>query len=234
MKMFIRSLTAVVGLALSAATSHATLSLDFSSTVGSTIQFNGSADSFQFNTSTTPGYSGSQFYITSENGGAGDGTLAVGLFGVFNNGPFNYDNITSGGGLQSATVTGPLASLVLSDGLGNNLTGTVNWVEITTLGSAGGINGDLIINLTGLAYSGSNQDLKTLVAASEGALDLTFQFGSGMTLSQLSSGSGGYTTSFSGSMSVQTAVPEVSQVYAILFLMGILGAASALQRFAVK
>jgi len=229
MKMFIRSLTAVVGLALSTATSYATLSLDFSSTLGSSIQFNGSSSSFQFNTSSTGIYSGSQFWITS--GGTGS---AVGLFGVFNNGPFSYGNITSSGGQESATVTGPLASLVIADGLGNNLTGTINWVEITTLDSAGGINADLTINLTGLAYAGANQDLKTLVAGSDGALDLTFQFSPGMTLDQLSSGSGGNTTSFSGSLSVQTAVPEVSQVYAILFLMGILGVVSALRRFAVK
>jgi hypothetical protein len=232
MKMFIRSLTAVVGLALSTATSHATLSLDFSSTLGSSIQFNGSGSSFQFNTSTTGIYSGSQFYIGNESGNAATGS-ALGLFGVFNNGPFTYGNITSSGGQESATVTGPLASLVIADGLGNNLTGTINWVEITTLDSAGGINADLTINLTGLAYAGLNTDLKTLVAGSDGALDLTFQFSPGLTLSQLSSGPGGNTTSFSGSMSVQTAVPEVSQVYAILFLMGLLGVASALRRLAV-
>jgi len=233
MKMFIRSLTVVVGLALSIATSHATLSLDFSSTQGSSIQFNGSADSFQFNTGTTGFYVGSQFAIGNEGGNAATGS-AIGLGGVFNNGPFTYGNMTSSGGQESATVTGPLASMVIADGFGNNLTGTINWVEITTLDSAGGINADLTINLTGLAYSGANTDLKTLAAGSGGALDLTFQFSPGMTLDQLSSGSGGYTTSFSGSMSVQTAVPEVSQVYAILFLMGILGVASALQRFAVK
>jgi hypothetical protein len=229
MKMFIRSLTAVVGLAISTVTSQATLTLDFSSTVGSSIQFNGSSSSFQFNTSTSGLYSGSQFWITSGGTGSADG-----LFGVFNNGPFSYGNITSAAGQQSATVTGPLASMVIADGLGNNLTGTINWVEITTLDSVGGINADLTINLTDLAYAGLNQDLKTLVAGSDGALDLTFQFSPGMTLSQLSSGQGGYDTSFSGSMSVQTAVPEVSQVYAILFLMGILGVVSALRRLAVR
>jgi hypothetical protein len=118
--------------------------------------------------------------------------------------------------------------------LGNNLTGTIDWVEITTLDSVGGINADLTINLTGLAYSGANQDLKTLVAGSGGTLDLTFQFSPGMTLSQLSSGQGGYETSFSGSMSVQTAVPEVNQVYAALFLLGILSVAPAVRRLAVK
>jgi len=232
MKMFIRSLTAVVGLAFSTVTSHAALTLDFSSTLGSSIQFNGSASSFQFNTSSSGQFAGTQFYITSESG-ASTGS-ALGLSGVFNNGPFSYGNITSAAGQQSATVTGPLASLVVSDGLGNNLTGTINWVEITTLDSVGGINADLTINLTDLAYAGINQDLKTLVAGSGGALDLTFQFSPGMTLSQLSSGRGGYDTSFSGSMSVQTAVPEVNQVYAILFLLGILSVVPAVRRLAVK
>jgi len=221
----------VVGLGLSVATSQATLSLDFSSTLGSSIQFNGASSSFQFNSSTISPYSGSQFYVTSEAGGTG---AATGLLGVFNNGPFTYGAITSAAGEESATVTGPLAGLVIADGLGNNLTGNVNWVEISTFDFAGGINASLTINLTDLAYAGLNQDLKALVAGSNGALDLTFQFSPGKTLSDLTSGTGPYDTSFSGSLSVQTAVPEVNQVYAIFFLLLILSVTPWLRRLAVR
>jgi hypothetical protein len=218
-----------VGLALSVATSQATLSLDFSSTLGSSIQFNGASSSFQFNSSTISPFSGSQFYISS--GGSGS---AIGLQGVFNNGPFTYGAITSAAGEESATVTGPLAGMVIADGLGNNLTGNVNWVEISTFDFAGGVNASLTINLTDLAYAGLNQDLKALVAGSNGALDLTFQFSPGKTLSDLTSGTGPYDTSFSGSLSVQTAIPEVNQVYAIFFLLLILSVTPWLRRLAVK
>ena len=231
MKILKHLFATLVGLSLSAVTSQATLTLDFSSTLGSSIQFNGTSSSFQFNNSALNGpFFGSQFYVTSETGNGS----ATGLLGGFNNGPFSYGLITSAAGAESATVTGPLAGLVIGDGLGNNLTGTVNWVEISTFDYAGGINANLTINLTDLAYAGVNQDLKALVSGSGGALDLTFQFSPGMTLSQLTSGTGPYNTSFSGSLSVQTAVPEVNQVYAIFFLLVILGVTPWVRRFAVR
>ena len=77
MKMFIRSLTAVVGLAFSTVTSHAALTLDFSSTLGSSIQFNGSGSSFQFNTSSSGVFAGTQFYVTSESGSANTGSAVI-------------------------------------------------------------------------------------------------------------------------------------------------------------
>src|ERR1700690_4290029 len=90
---------AITGLAIFAVTSQAQLSLNFASTPGSTIQFNGSADSFQFNASTLvlpppigSYYVGTQWSIGSETGGTGS---AVGLFGAVNNGPFSYGNIVT-------------------------------------------------------------------------------------------------------------------------------------------
>src|SRR6266568_4721779 len=78
-------------LAMWAVNSQAQLSLNFASTPGSTIQFNGTASTFQFNTSTLSGYAGSQWSIGSETGGTGS---AVGLFGVVNNSPFGYGPIS--------------------------------------------------------------------------------------------------------------------------------------------
>ena len=85
---------ALAGSVLSAVTSHATpLTLNFSSTVGSTIQFNGTGSSFQFNSSLINGpFFGSQWLIGSENGGTGS---AVGLLGLVNNNPFHYGAITT-------------------------------------------------------------------------------------------------------------------------------------------
>jgi len=195
---------AVVGLALWAVPSYGQpLALDFSANTGATLQFNGASDSFQF-TAATNGY---QWHITTETGGSS----AIGLNGSFLNGPFSYGPITStGSGLtlvQQATVTSPLANLVINDGTGN-LTGIVNFIDIATFAtSGGGMNANLTVNLTGVTYSGSNPDLELLKAEQPGTVDLSFNFSPGETLTQLSTGTGPYRTSYSGSISV---VPEPS------------------------
>jgi len=210
-------------LAMSAVTSQAQLSLNFASTPGSTIQFNGTGSSFQFNASTMLGYAGSQWQIGSETGGTGS---AVGLFGVVNNSPFAYgpisQSVIGAFTIQDATVTGQLGALRIADGFGNFLTGNVNWVQVETINYAGGINASLNINVTSLAYSGINPDLLTVAANGPGAMDLTFQFSPGKMLSQLTSGTGVYTTSYSGSLSVPTSVPEPTSVTFFLLGMGAL------------
>jgi hypothetical protein len=224
----IKSFTmAMAGLALSAVTSHAQLTLNYASTIGSTIQFNGAASSFQFNPSTSSLYGGiffgSQWSIGSETGGTGS---AVGLLGVVNNGPFSLGPITfPSPGVEIAPVIGPLGALSINDGVGQFLTGTVNWIQVETDNSIGGINASLIVNVTGLAYAGINPDLLTLVAEGPGSMNVSFQFSPSKTLSQLTSGSGPYNTSFSGSVSV----PE--PMSAGVLLLG-LGALVCFQRFA--
>src|SRR5271170_7385028 len=111
-------------------TSQAQLTLNFSSSPGSSIQFNGAQNSLQFNPSTFTGfggiYLGTQWFVGNENGGTGS---AVGLFGAVGNGPFNYGPITISGNEQTASVLGPLGALQIHDGLGNDLTGMVNWIQ---------------------------------------------------------------------------------------------------------
>jgi len=203
-------------------TSHADLSLNFSSTVGSTIQFNGTNSSFQFNASTSTlfggSFLGSQWQIGSESGGAGSAVL---LLGLFNNGPFQYGAITTninGPDIdESATVTGPLAALLIQDATGN-LSADLDWGQIATHDNAGTINGSLTINVTGFVYTGSNPDLMTLAASGPGGLDLTFQFSPGMTLADLTTGAGPYQTSYSGSLSV----PEPRSISCFLLGLGVL------------
>ena len=198
---------AMAGLALSVVTSHAQLAINFASTPGATIQFNGAASSFQFNSSTLvlpppigAFYVGSQWSIGSEVGGTGS---ALGLLGVVNNSPFIYGPITTPSpGVQIANVTGPLGALAINDGVGNFLTGNVNWIQLDTYNFVGGINSTLTFNVTGLAYAGTNPDLATLVTDGPAAMSLTFQFSPGKMLNQLTTGSGPYDTSFSGSLSV--------------------------------
>jgi hypothetical protein len=221
---------AMAGLALSAVTSHAQLTLNYASTPGSTIQFNGAASSFQFNSSTLffgppigNYYVGSQWSIGSETGGTGS---ALGLLGVVNNGPFSYGPISfPSPGDETANVIGPLGGLSINDGVGQFLTGNVNWIQVETDNSIGGINASLIVNVTGLAYAGINPDLLTLVAEGPGSMNVSFQFSPSKMLTQLTSGNGTYNSSFSGSISV----PEPMSAGVLLLGLGVL---VCFQRFA--
>lgn len=197
---------AAISLALWGLPGYGQLNLNFSANAGTGLQFNGASDSFQFS-SDGAGY---QWHITSETGGGS----ALNLNGAFSNGPFHYGPITiTGSGLtmiQSAMVTGPLGGFIINDGSGHNLSGTVNFIDVETYatGSSGGMNAlNLTVNLTGVTYSGSNPDLLLFRAEQPGTLDLSFQFSPGQTLTQLSTGTGPYLTSYSGSIAV---VPEPS------------------------
>src|SRR5580700_7908652 len=205
-------ITAVAGLTLSAATSQAAISLDFGNANTEGIQFNGSASSFQFDPLVgsvgTP-----QFQITSEQGG----TAAQGLYGWINNGPWSIGAVTVNGALQTASVTGS-GSLAISDGSGHLMTGNVDWVTIQNATYAGGINAGLVVNINDLAYTVTNPDLLSLVHQMV-SMDVTFQFSPGMTLTQLTSGSGPYTSSFSGSMSGVSSVPEPTTIIAGALLL---------------
>jgi hypothetical protein len=196
---------AAMVLALWGMPGYGQLTLNFSANTGTGLQFNGASDSFQF-ISNGAGY---QWHITSETGGSS----AMNLNGSFGSGAFHYGPITiTGSGItmvQSAMVTGPLGGFTINDGTGN-LSGTVNFIDVETYasGSSGGMNAlNLIVNLTGVTYSGSNPDLQLLRAEQPGTLDLSFQFSPGQTLTQLSTGTGPYVTSYSGSLVV---VPEPS------------------------
>jgi hypothetical protein len=214
--------TAVLGLT-TALNVGAQSSINFSSTPGSTIQFNGSSSTFQFNPSTSPIFGGiflgSQWQIGSENGGTGS---AIGLLGVFNNSPFSYGPITTtivGSSVdESATVTGPAGALVINDGSGFNVTGNIDWVQLSTHNFGGAINSQVLINLTDLSYAGSNPDLMAFNGAS-GAIALTFQYAPGLSLADLSSNPGPYLTSYSGSITV---VPEPTSTACLLLGLGAL------------
>ena len=169
------------------------LVLDFSNLVGTDVSFSGGSFTF----TSTNGY---QFAITSVNGGVGD---SVGLKGyVSPGGPFTIGAITISGAIQTAPVTGS-GTLHITDALNNDLTGTIQWNDITTIGVGGILNLQGTINLTGITYPGSNNDLGTLAAAGSASDVVTFQFVPAQTLTQLKSTGG--STSYSGSIN---AIPE--------------------------
>jgi hypothetical protein len=211
MNLKISTLVVLSALSLSVQHSPASsviFSMNYASIPNSTIQFNGTASSFQFNAANT----GDEWTIGNTSSGTGS---AIGLLGAFSSGPFSYGAIATTsvpgfGTIEAATVLGPLGGLSINDGGGYFLTGTVNWVQLETINSIGGLNANLNVNVTGLNYLGSNPDLLTLLAGGSGAMNLTFQFSPGKTLTDLTTGSGPYQTTYSGSIST-TVVPEPSQ-----------------------
>lgn len=205
-----RIILTLAGSALIVVSSHAQLTLNFAANTGASVQFNGSASSFNFNN----GLNGFQWSVTDEVGGSS----AIGLNASVLNGPFFYGPITIAGSVQYATVLGPLGSLDMHE-TGGDLTGTVNWIDVSTYGvGAGLLNASLDVNVSNIHYAGSNPDLLYLLAHQPGSMDLSFQFPTTETLTQLSTGTGPYLTSYSGSISV---VPEPST----LALFGLSGLA---------
>ncbi len=202
--------TIVIGATLSATLTQAALTLDLSSLPGSAIAFGGSSSDFTI----TDNGSGQQWWVTEENGGTGS---ALALYGMFTGGPWSYGPITVNGADQTATVTTTTGAFEITDASSLQATGNVNWVQVSThdLGN-GGVNADVTVNISGMAYSGLNADLQTLVASGQGSVDLSFSFSTSATLTDLSTGSGPYDTSYAGSL---TAVPEPTTVIAGVLLL---------------
>jgi hypothetical protein len=176
-------------------------SLDFASLPGSSLDFFGSSSQFQISPST--GSSPYQWDITSLG-------AASGLLGEFTGGPWTYGPVTTviPGVYETANVTGPLGNFVIEDGTGHFATGQVNWVEVDTLLSSGALNAAALVNITGMQYDGVNPALLNLAAGGDGSVDISFQFNPGMDLLSLTSGSGPYDTSYSGSFVPSAFAPE--------------------------
>ena len=189
---------AVVIYALSAVAAHATL--DFAGLPGSSIEFFGSSSQFQIGSST--GSSPFQWDITSVG-------PASGLLGEFTGGPWTYGPVTSviPGVYETANVIGPLGGFIISDGAGHFATGQVNWVQLDTLFSSGAVNAAAEVNVTDMQYNGMNSALLNLVQSGDGSVNISFQFNPSTDLMSLSSGSGPYDTSYSGSFA-PVAIPE--------------------------
>ena len=188
-----RSCTATIALLLSLSFQARAITLNFQGLDGTVINF---ATNSTFGFTSTNGY---QFSISSVIGGVAD---AVGLKGyVSPGGPFTIGLIQILGSTQTAPVTGS-GTLRITDALATDLTGSIQWDSITTIGASGSIQLTGVLNLTGITYGGANSDLGALAAAGAGTDDITMQF-LGQTLTQLVSNGG--QTSYSGTI---YAVPE--------------------------
>lgn len=190
--------------------------LDFSSAIGAKLSFTGTAtdDTFTFTDSTTAGaWFGKDFQITNSNGAG----TSVGLYGNINGVYKINPPITIVGTKQSASVSvfsGP-NTFSIFDGV-TSLTGTVNWIDLYTDGTSGGINAGGSINLSGLAYAGTNSDLLAFLASSNaGTGVISFNFVNGSTLTQLTATGANNATSYSGNFA---SVPDGGSTVTLLGL----------------
>lgn len=142
------------------------------------INFNGNNGQFTFT-------SGTDFTITSVGGtllqsGAAskDEGMKVSILGTFQIG--SISNPAPGYQTASVTTVGSPnpAELIITDKNGVQFTASLSLDSIDTVGATGGINSSLQVNLTNMSYSGTNQDLLSLLGIGSAALDLSFSFSS--------------------------------------------------------
>ena len=145
------------------------LTLDFSILANANIQFNGSTDSFGFTNNST----GFSFAVTDSDS---TGQSAIGLDGNIA-GSFGVGTVTNISGFYSAPVTG-IGKLSISDGT-QSLTANLVFLN-TRLRSVESdrrfLNLEGLVNLTSIAYGGSNADLLSLESAGEAMVTASFTF----------------------------------------------------------
>lgn len=185
-------------------------SLSFANLPGTSVNFIGGTFTFSSNTN------GYQFNVTQFDGGNGP---SVGLQGyLINTDLFTIGTITNFntpfGPVQMAPVFGS-ATLHITDANSVDLTGSIHWINITTIGTGGDLDLQGSVNLTGITYGGANSDLSTLAAAGSASDVVTFQFNPAQTLMQLAAATSVQTASYSGVI----VVPEPSTW--VLVAMGI-------------
>jgi len=170
MKNKLAILTGVVAATGMLATQRAeALTLGFANLSHSVIQFNGNST---FDFAVLSG-SGNQFVITSSDGVGDAVPLEGNVTGTFTMGAIVGD---------VANVTGS-GNLVIKSGSGN-LTANVAWDQIS-YDSSGTLNVTGMINLTGINYPGTVNDLQALAAAGIAEDKVTFTFTSAETLAAL-------------------------------------------------
>ena len=176
-----------------------TVSCNFACEAGSSIDFNGTNQSFDFPTTST--YDFAITTATSPNLGGLQGNIG---------GTFTVGTITTAeDGGQQANVTSTDGTFSVFDGA-STLTANLNWETIQVLyGLFGILNVKGAANLSDVTYSGSNSDLLGIRNGTDQTVVLTFQFSpvTERTLAELMTPGQVNSTSYSGSLS---SVPEPS------------------------
>lgn len=168
------------------------LNLNFSNLRGSVLAFSGSDDTFQFQHR-----AGSNDFQITAGSGYLDSADTVGLKGNIS-GIFNIGPVVTNSGAQSAPVTSSNGQLVIWDKAGYEFIAPFQWLQVTTQGAGGSVNG--AITFSGAQYGGSNPDLLKL-GSETGVAVLAFNFVPAKSLTDLTSISSA-STSFSGNLTV--------------------------------
>jgi hypothetical protein len=181
-----------------------TVSCDFASEVGSSIEFNGTNRTFEF-----PSTSPYDFVIAATSPDLGG--LQGNIGGTFTVGTITFPGV----GEQLANVASMNGTFSVYDGAGNTLTANLNWETIQVLdGLFGILNVEGVANLTNISYAGNNNDLLGIKDGSDQTVVLTFQFSpvTSETLTELMTPGQVSSTSYSGSLSSSSPppVPEPS------------------------
>ena len=141
------------------------INLDFGSSPGATLRFAGDG-TFSFVDSALGIYNGTDFVINLSSSGRTGSNSAVGLLGHLG-GTFTLGPISSG--VAVVTGSGPLS---ITDGA-NLFAGSVQWLQIHQTATSGNLNLSGVVNVTGITYGGSNQDLMELAAPGSASADAT-------------------------------------------------------------
>lgn len=207
MKTLAFAMVAVVGLFVGTS-ADAAITLGLSSVDDATMRFAGTGS--QSTITFTNGPQGNSFGIRTVDGSPGGSP--AGLFGTIS-GSFSYSvaGITTIGAVQTAALTGTGVMSIGPAG-GPTLTATISGIDVFSLGSVGGLNGlNSLINLSNVSYSGSNVallQLKNEVAAGGGIVTISYQFAKPTSLTDLAAAGCPTSTTYSGTVSTVSTVPE--------------------------
>jgi hypothetical protein len=149
---------------------------------------------FEFQSSTEPGWVGDDFWVTVSDL-TGD---AIELRGRVA-GVFTIGDITVEGTRQRAPVTGS-GRVTIVDADNQEWAANLSWDTIQTDGTAGALNVQGSLNLSGIQYAGTNADLLRISQNTVGTQVTTFQFVPGRSLTSLTQQGG--RTSYSGAIHV--------------------------------
>ncbi len=203
-----------------------TVSCDFASEAGSSIEFNGTNRTFQFPTTSTY-----DFVITSATS-PNLGGLQGNIGGTFTVGTITFPGV----GEEQANVTTKDGTFSVYDRASNTLTANLNWENIEVLyGLFGLLNTTGTANLSNVTYSGSNSDLLGIKDGGDQTVVLTFQFSpvTSQSLTELMTPGQVSSTSYSGSLSSSSSppVPEPSSCMLLVTAgLGMLAYASRRRR----
>jgi hypothetical protein len=210
----------VIGLNIGAGGSAFGITLEIASTGNAPLHFVGKIGTasayFEFIDS-----SGHSFQITGSDG-AGD---SLGLYGSIS-GTFNIGTVHTAGSTYYADVT-EIGILTILDGA-TPFTATVQWNEIYTYGTGGGINYNASANLSNIAYGGTRSDLQGWIAEQTAVVGFTFT-NPAKTLEDLTAPGADNSTAFGGTLS---AIPVPASV--LLLGTGLVGLVGLRYRRRIK